>query len=85
MDTLMILWFLTLMTSILSKKMEDHEHHVCLVLENLLKVGFYPKSEKCELHQSQVQVLGYDIFGNGTCMDLHKVLTIFYWAISAFV
>jgi hypothetical protein len=58
---------------IFSKKMEDHEHHVCLVLENLLKVGLYAKLEKCEFHQFEVQFLGYDIFGNDTHMDLHKV------------
>jgi hypothetical protein len=58
---------------IFSKNMEDHEHHVCLVLENLLKVGLYAKLEKCEFHQFEVQFLGYDIFGNGIRMDLHKV------------
>jgi hypothetical protein len=58
---------------IFSKNMEDHEHHVCLVLENLLKVGLYAKLEKCEFHQFEVQFLGYDIFGNDTHMDLHKV------------
>jgi hypothetical protein len=35
---------------IFSKKMEDHEHHVCLVLEKLQKVGLYAKLERCELY-----------------------------------
>ncbi len=58
---------------IFSKNMGDREYHVCLVLENLLKVGLYAKLEKCEFHQSKVQFLGYDIFENGIHMDLHKV------------
>ncbi len=35
---------------IFSKKMEDHEHHVCLVLEKLQEVGLYAKLERCELY-----------------------------------
>jgi hypothetical protein len=34
-----------------SKNMEDHEHHVRLVLDKLWEVGLYIKLEKCEFHQ----------------------------------
>ncbi len=30
------------------KKMEDHEHHVCIVLEKIQEVGLYAKLKKCE-------------------------------------
>jgi hypothetical protein len=33
---------------IFSKNMEDHEWHVCVVLEKFWKVGFYAKLEKFE-------------------------------------
>jgi len=34
--------------------MEDHEHHVHLVLEKLQKIDLYTKLEKCEFYQFQV-------------------------------
>ncbi len=33
-----------------SKKMADHEHHVCFVLEKLWEVELYAKLEKCEFY-----------------------------------
>ncbi len=58
------------------KTMEDHEHHVCLVLEKLWEVGLYAKLKKCEFHQSKVNFLGYVIFGDDIHMDPCKVHTI---------
>ncbi len=55
------------------ENMEDHEHHVCFILEKLWEVGLHAKLEKCEFHQSKVEFLGYIIFGDGICMDLCKV------------
>jgi len=49
---------------IFSKNMEDHEHHVCLVLEKLWEFGLYVKLEKCEFHQFEVELLGYVIYGD---------------------
>jgi hypothetical protein len=54
---------------IFSKNMENDERHVHLVLEKLWEVGFYAKLEKCELHQSEVEFLGYVIFEDGIHMD----------------
>jgi hypothetical protein len=65
---------------IFSKNMANYERHVHFVLEKLRKVGFYAKLEKCGFHQSEMKFLGYIIFGNGVCMDLHKVQTIVDWA-----
>jgi len=65
--------------------MEDHEHHVCLVLEKLREVGLYTKLEKFEFHQFEVEFLGCVISKNGICMDPRKVQTIVDWATSIFV
>ncbi len=63
---------------IFSKNMEDHKRHVHLVLEKLQEVGLYTNLDKCEFHQSKVELLGYVIFGDGICMDPYKVQTIHY-------
>jgi hypothetical protein len=39
---------------IFSKNMEDHEHHVHLVLEKLWEARLYAKLEMCEFHQFEV-------------------------------
>ena len=54
---------------IYSKNKEEHEHHVCLVLEKLRKCKLYAKQEKCLFHQSMVEFLGYIVSGNGISMD----------------
>jgi hypothetical protein len=51
-----------------SKNMEDHERHICLVLEKLREVEIYAKLKKCQFHQSEVEFLGFIIH-----MDLCKV------------
>jgi hypothetical protein len=53
--------------------MEDHECHVCLVLEKFQKVWLYTKLDKCEFHQSEMEFLDYAIFGYGIHMDPRKV------------
>ncbi len=58
---------------VFSKNMEDHECHVCLVLEKFQKIEFYAKLEKCEFHQSKVKFLGYVISRNDIHMDPCKV------------
>jgi hypothetical protein len=58
---------------IFSKNMENHDHHVCLVLEKLWEVGLYAKLEKCECHQFEMDFLGYIIFRNNIHMDSCKV------------
>jgi hypothetical protein len=70
---------------IFSKNMEDHEHHVCLVLEKLKEFVLYTKLEKCEFHQSKVEFLSYVISQDSIHMDTCKVQTIVDWATQAFV
>jgi hypothetical protein len=43
-----------------------------MVLEKLREVRLFVKLEKCEFHQSEVEFLGYVIFGDGIFMDPHK-------------
>jgi hypothetical protein len=64
---------------IFSKNMEDHERHVCLVLEKLWEVGLYAKLEKCEFHQFEMKFLGYIISRDGIRMDYLKVQIIIGW------
>jgi hypothetical protein len=56
--------------------MEDHEHHVHLVLEKLQEVGFYAKLEKYEFHQYEVEFLSCIIFEDGIRINLCKVQII---------
>jgi hypothetical protein len=58
---------------IFSKNVEDHEHHICPILDKLQKVEIYAKLKKCEFHQSEMELLGFIIFGNGIHMDPYKV------------
>jgi hypothetical protein len=61
---------------IFSINMANRERHVCLVLEKLRNISLYAKLEKCGFHQSEVEFLGYIIFGDGVCMDPCKVQII---------
>jgi len=68
-----------------SKNMVHHECHVCFILEKLQEVNMYAELEKCGFNQFEVEFLGYISFGDGICMDLHKVQTIMDWATLVFV
>jgi hypothetical protein len=65
--------------------MEDHECHVCLVLDKLKEAKFYAILKNCEFYQTKVEFLGYIILGNDICMDLYMVQTIMNWATPTFV
>ncbi len=70
---------------VLSKNMEDHEHHVGLVLEKFQKIGLYAKLEKCEFYQFEVEFLGYIISRDDILMDPRKVQTIVDWVAPTFI
>jgi hypothetical protein len=53
---------------IFSKNMEEHECHVCLVLDKLEEVKCYAILKKCEFYQTKVEFLGYIILKNDICM-----------------
>lgn len=64
---------------IFSNNEEEHEKHVCLVLQKLREMNLYAKLEKCEFHQHQVEWVGYILSPNGVSMDPKKVQTIVEW------
>jgi hypothetical protein len=66
---------------IFSKDLEEHEQHVCLVLQKLQDVGLYVKLEKlCIFHQPQVEFLGYIISNEGLMMDPKKIQAVTEWS-----
>ena len=70
---------------IYSKNEEEHEHHVCLVLEKLRERELYAKQEKWLFHQSMVEFLGCIVSSDGISMDEKKVKTIIDWIASSSV
>ncbi|XP_051953921.1 uncharacterized protein LOC127623573 [Xyrauchen texanus] len=57
----------------------DHRQHVALVLEKLREYHLYLKTEKCTLHQTSLQFLGYIISPEGIRMDEGKVTAVRSW------
>jgi len=66
---------------IFSKNEEDHEKHVCLVLEKPRDWGFYAKLEKCIFHQKEMESLGFVATKEGLKMDPKKVEVIVSWEV----
>ncbi len=64
---------------IYSKTQEEHDAHVCQVLQRLREHGLYAKLEKCSFDCEQVEFLGYIISSNGISMDPAKVQTVLDW------
>jgi hypothetical protein len=54
---------------IYSKNIEEHETHVCQVLQKLRDARLYAKIEKCVFHTTQVDFLGYIILNDGLMMN----------------
>jgi hypothetical protein len=70
---------------IISKNMEDHEWHGCLVFNKLKEVWLYAKLEKWKFHRIKVEFLGHIIFRKGIHMDPCKDKTIENWVIPSFI
>ncbi len=51
------------------KNLVEREQHVQLVLDKLKEVELYAKLDKCEFHQTKVEIFSYIIFGNDIYMD----------------
>ncbi|GJS05739.1 putative reverse transcriptase domain-containing protein [Tanacetum coccineum] len=65
---------------IYSKKKEEHEEHLRLILELLKKEELYTKFSKCEFWIPKVQFLGHMIDSQGIHVDPAKIKSIKYWA-----
>jgi hypothetical protein len=61
---------------IYSRTMEEHDEHLCLVLQCLREHKLYGKFSKCSFYQSRIHYLGHVISGEGIAMDPAKVEAI---------
>jgi hypothetical protein len=64
---------------IYSRMLEDHEEHLCLVLQCLRENKLYGKLSKCSFYQSKIHYLGHVISDEGIIMDPTKVKDIMEW------
>jgi hypothetical protein len=61
---------------IYSQTMEEHDKHLCLLLQFLRENKLYEKLSKCSLYQSRIQYLRHVIYGEGIIVDPVKVEAI---------
>jgi hypothetical protein len=62
-----------------SKSEEEHEEHLCLVLQKLQDHRLYAKLSNCEFLLKQVASLGHIISKGGISVDPSKVQDILGW------
>ncbi|GKB21294.1 putative reverse transcriptase domain-containing protein, partial [Tanacetum coccineum] len=65
---------------IYSKRKEDHEEHLKIILELLKKEKLYAKFSKCNFWLDSVQFLGHVIDSKGIHVDSSKIEAIKNWA-----
>ena len=64
-----------------SKNNEEHEQHLCHVLEILRKAQLYAKKSKCTFFVDKVAYLGFIVSNDGSSPDPAKVEAIVSWPI----
>jgi hypothetical protein len=64
---------------IFSKKEEEHDEHLRLVLQKLRENQLYAKLSKCEFWLKEVSFLGHIIFEGGISVDPSKVKSLLSW------
>jgi hypothetical protein len=62
-----------------SRSEEEHEGHLCLVLQKLRDHKLYAKLSKCEFWLKQVAFLGHVISKGGISVDPSKVQDVLSW------
>ena len=62
-----------------SKNEEEHEEHLCLILEKLREHKLYAKFSKCEFWLNTVGFLGHIVSGEGIAVDPAKVSAVTDW------
>jgi hypothetical protein len=65
---------------IYSRSEEEHEEHLCLVLQKLREHRLYAKLSKCEFWMKQVAFLGHIISKGGIFVDPSKAQDVFSWS-----
>jgi hypothetical protein len=66
---------------IYSQTMEEHNEHLCLVLQCLRENKLYGKLSKCSFYQSKIHYLGHVISNEGIVLDLAKLEAIMEWLV----
>src|ERR1041384_6246006 len=61
---------------IYSQSEEEHEQHVCIVLERLRSHQLYAKFSKCEFWLKEVGFLGHILSAQGVAVDPSKVADV---------
>jgi hypothetical protein len=64
---------------IYSKSMEEHKHHLIIVMEILKANNLFLKESKCSFGTTQVEYLGHVISQNGVATDPKKITVIANW------
>jgi hypothetical protein len=64
---------------IFSKNEEEHDEHLCLVLQKLRKNQLYAKLNKCEFWLKEDSFLGHIIYEGGIFVDPSKVKDVLSW------
>jgi hypothetical protein len=64
---------------IYSRMTEEHDEHLCLVLQCLQEHKLYGKLSKCSFYQSRIHYLGHVITDEGIIMDPAKFEAINEW------
>ena len=64
---------------IFSKNEEEHEEHLCLVLQKLRENQLYAKLSKCDFWLKEVSFLGHTISKGGVSVDPSKVKDVLSW------
>ena len=64
---------------VFSSSMEEHTHHVRLILSKLREHGLYAKRQKCEFDRNSIEFLGYVISPHGITMDPRTIKSIQEW------
>jgi hypothetical protein len=64
---------------IFSKNEEEHDEHLCLVLQKLRENQLYGKLNKCEFLLKEVSFLGHIISEGGIYVDPSRVKDVLSW------
>jgi hypothetical protein len=64
---------------IFSNNEEEHEKHLRLVLQKLVKNQLYAKLSKCEFWLKGFSLLGHIILARGVFVDPNKVKDVLSW------
>jgi hypothetical protein len=61
------------------KNEEEHEQHLCMVLQKLRENQLYAKLNKCEFWLNEVSFLGHIISEGGIFVDPSRVKDVLSW------